>query len=259
MCDVTRIFHNMLSQFTSSQIVLIGLIFVWSGFVRSGLGFGGAALGLPLMLFLDNRPIYWLPIIGTHLLFFSGLTLRTRLHDVDWTYLRKSGVLIVPAAIIGVFGLVNLPNQWLLIFIYGITLFYAFIWFMNRAIHSHHSWADKLLLVFGGYVAGTSLTGAPLMVAVYMRNVSRRQLRNTLFVLWFILVSIKLSTFALLGVNLQFPTALLLLPVAAIGHVLGLKAHDKIMQNDQRFKRVVGGLLMLVSLLGLIKAIYHWQ
>ncbi|MEJ2391661.1 MAG: sulfite exporter TauE/SafE family protein [Gammaproteobacteria bacterium] len=249
----------MLSQFSHAQIILIGLIFVWSGFVRSGLGFGGAALGLPLMLFLDNRPIYWLPIIGTHLLFFSALTLRTRLNDVDWRYLRKSGVLIVPAAVVGVFGLVNLPNEWLLIFIYGITLFYAFIWVMNRAIHSRHSWADKLLLLFGGYVAGTSLTGAPLMVAVFMRNVSRRQLRNTLFVLWFILVSIKLTTFALLGVRLQFPTALVLLPVAAIGHVLGLRAHEKILHNDQLFKRVVGGLLMLVSLLGLAKAIYYWQ
>lgn len=251
-------FH-LFNQFTSTEIILIAVLFVWSGFVRSGLGFGGAALGLPLMLFLDNRPIFWLPIIGTHLLFFSGLTLRTRLNNVDWRYLRQSGVLIIPAAIIGVFGLVNLPNNWLLIFIYGITLFYAFIWVMNRAIHSHHVWADKLLLLFGGYVAGTSLTGAPLMVAVFMRNVSRHQLRNTLFVLWFILVSIKLTTFALLGVSLHTMTALVLLPVAAIGHILGLKAHEKILQNDRLFKRVVGSLLMLVSLLGLAKTLSNWH
>lgn len=249
----------MPSQFSTPEILLIAVIFVWTGFVRSGLGFGGAALGLPIMLFLDNRPVYWLPIIGTHLLFFSGLTLRTRLHDVDWNYLRKSGVYIVPAAIIGVFGLLNLPNQWLLTFIYGIALFYAVIWLRNWAIHSHHNWVDKLLLISGGYVAGTSLTGAPLMVAVYMRNVSRQQLRNTLFVLWFILVSIKMTTFTLLGVKLHLLTALLLLPVAAIGHVLGLKAHDKIMQNDQRFKRIVGGLLMFISLLGLAKVMLDWH
>jgi uncharacterized membrane protein YfcA len=247
----------MLSQFSTPEILLIGLIFVWSGFVRTGLGFGGAALGLPLMLFIDNRPLYWLPIIGAHLLFFSGLTLRTRLNNVDWAYLRKSGVYIVPAAIIGVFGLVTLPNLWLLTFIYSIALFYAFIWVMNWSIHSKHGWVDKLLLVFGGYVAGTSLTGAPLMVAVYMRNVSRQQLRNTLFVLWFILVTIKMTTFTLLGVNLNLLTALTLLPVAAIGHVLGLKVHDKILENDQQFKRVVGSLLMLISLLGLAKVIFQ--
>lgn len=243
----------MLLHFDLIQTLLIALIFLWTGFVRTGLGFGGAALGLPLMLFIDDQPLLWLPIIGTHLLFFSGLTLRTRLNDVDWGYLRRSSLYIIPAALVGVFGLLNLPNHWLLLFIYSVTLFYAFIWVMNWAIHSHHNGVDKLLLVLGGYIAGTSLTGAPLMVAVYMRNVAREQLRNTLFVLWFILVAIKMSTFAAVGVDLHLSTALILLPVAAIGHMLGLKTHDAILRNDQSFKRWIGAGLMLVSGLGLWK------
>ena len=241
----------MLLHFDLIQILLIGLIFVWTGFVRTGLGFGGAALGLPLMLFIDSQPLLWLPIIGSHLLFFSGLTLRTRLNNVDWAYLRRSSLYIIPAALVGVFGLLNLPNRWLLIFIYSITLFYAFIWVMNWAIHSRHDWVDKLLLILGGYVAGTSLTGAPLMVAVYMRNVAKTQLRDTMFVLWFILVAIKMSTFAAVGVDLHLLAALMLLPIAAIGHVLGLKAHDAITRNDQHFKRWIGLGLMIVSGLGL--------
>lgn len=32
------------------------LIFIWTGSVRSGPGFGGAALGLLLMLFIDPNP-----------------------------------------------------------------------------------------------------------------------------------------------------------------------------------------------------------
>lgn len=243
----------MLLHFDLTQTLLIGLIFIWTGFVRTGLGFGGAALGLPLMLFIDERPLLWLPIIGAHLLFFSGLTLRTRLGNVDWAYLRRSSLFIVPAALVGVFGLISLPNRWLLIFIYSITLFYAVIWTLNRAIHSRHDWADKLLLVLGGYVAGTSLTGAPLMVAVYMRNVAKERLRDTLFVLWFILVAIKMSTFAALGVELNLPTALMLLPVAAVGHVLGLRAHEAIIRNDAQFKRWTGVGLMIVSGLGLLK------
>jgi uncharacterized membrane protein YfcA len=243
----------MLLDLTSPEILMVALLFIWAGFVRSGLGFGGAALGLPLMLFIDPDPLTWLPIIGTHLLFFSGLTLRTRMDNVDWGYLRQSSLFVVPAALVGVIGLVSLPTRWLLIFIYSISLFYACIWMLNRAINSHSALVDKILLTFGGYVAGTSLTGAPLMVAVYMRNVSREQLRNTLFVLWFTLVSIKMSAFAALGVNLHLLTALALIPVAAIGHIIGLKAHDSILQNDQAFKRWVGGGLMLVSLLGLWK------
>jgi uncharacterized membrane protein YfcA len=241
----------MFLDFNPLQIALIGLLFVWTGFVRSGLGFGGAALGLPLLLMVHNQPVYWLPIIGAHLLFFSALTLRTRLNNVNWNYLRQSGLFVVPAAIVGVFGLLNLPNEWLVVFIYSITLFYACLWLLNMDIRSNNAWLDKLLLVLGGYVAGTSLTGAPLMVAVFMRNVSIDQLRNTLFVLWFILVSIKMSTFAAFSVNLHLPTALSLLPVAAIGHILGLKAHDAILRNDQLFKRVIGGMLIIISSVGL--------
>ncbi len=243
----------MLNDFSTLQLVLTALIFIWTGFVRSGLGFGGGALGIPLMLLVYPEPLFWLPVIGTHLLFFSGITLRTRLNNVDWGYLRRSAGFIVPAALIGVFGLISLPTSWVLAFIYGVTLFYALIWVLDRTIESHSRWVDHSLLLLGGYVAGTSLTGAPLMVAVFMRNVSREQLRNTLFVLWFTLVTIKMSAFAALGVELQTMSALMLLPVAAIGHFIGLKTHDALLKNDQQFKRWIGVGLILVSLLGLWK------
>ena len=37
------------------QYVLIGLIFAWSGFVRTSLGFGGAVLALPFLLLVVNE------------------------------------------------------------------------------------------------------------------------------------------------------------------------------------------------------------
>ncbi len=240
-----------LLQFETLEILLVALLFMWAGFVRSGLGFGGAALGLPLMLFIRDQPLFWLPIIGAHLLFFSGMTLRKRIHNVDWAYLKQSNVYIIPAALIGVAGLITLPNEWLVVFIYSITLFYALLWLLNIQVSSQRSWTDKMLLALGGYVAGTSLTGAPLMVAVFMRNVSKKQLRNTLFVLWFALVTIKMTAFYALDVPLHFTSALLLLPVAGVGHVAGLKAHDFLLQNDVLFKRVIGGFLLLVCLAGL--------
>ncbi len=239
--------------FTYLDLILTCLLFVWAGFVRSGLGFGGAALGLPLLLFLYDQPLFWLPMIGAHLLIFSGLTLRTRMHNVDWSYLKATSKWIIPAALIGVFGLINLPALILVNFIYGVTLFYAVLWACNWAIRSNSPWTDRFLLALGGYVAGTSLTGAPLMVAVFMHNVSHSQLRNTLFVLWFVLVSIKMTTFLVFGVPLHFVTALLLLPVATIGHVLGLKAHDYILANDARFKRIIGVVLILICSLGIGK------
>lgn len=242
-------------DFSVAEVISIAVIFTWTGFVRSGLGFGGAALGLPLMLFIYDQPLYWLPIIGTHLLFFTSLTLRSRLDNVDWAYLKKSSIYIIPPALVGVLGLISLPNDWLIIFIYSVTLFYAVTWFLNMNIRSTNTWFDRFLLAIGGYIAGTSLTGAPLMVAVYMRNVAAEQLRNTLFVLWFILVTIKMITFKALNVDIQLLTAIALLPVAAIGHVVGIKVHDMILKNDQRFKRIIGGVLMMISLLGLYQVI----
>lgn len=246
----------MFFDFSLINMIFTALLFMWAGFVRSGLGFGGAALGLPLMLFIVDQPVFWLPIIGAHLLFFSAITLRTRLNNVDWHYLKHSCVYIIPPALIGVFGLLNLPNNWLLVFIYSITLFYAVMWLFDKNIHSENNWLDRILLVLGGYIAGTSLTGAPLMVAVYTRHVAITQLRNTLFVLWFILVSIKMSTFAVLGVDLNILTAILMLPTAAIGHFIGLKTHDYIIRNDVLFKRLLGGILILISTSGLVNIHY---
>lgn len=240
-----------LLQLEPGQIIISCLLFMWAGFVRSGLGFGGAALGLPLMLLVHDQPLFWLPVIGFHLLFFSGLTLRTRIHNVDWSYLQHSSVYIIPAALIGVFGLLNLPNNWILIFIYSVTMFYGLMWLLNWTIKSQRGWLDKILLTVGGYVAGTSLTGAPLMVAVYTNNVARNQLRDTLFVLWFALVSIKMTTFAVMNVDLHFFSALLLLPVAAIGHIIGLKAHEYILQNNQRFKQIIGAVLIVICAIGI--------
>ena len=62
-------------SFTALELGLVSLIFSWSGFVRTGLGFGGAALGLPLMILIGGSPIDWLPIIGIHLFIFSGIAL----------------------------------------------------------------------------------------------------------------------------------------------------------------------------------------
>ena len=57
-------------DFSTAQLIAISAIFVWSGFVRAGLGFGGAALALPLLLMVIDQPLFFLPIIATHLLIF---------------------------------------------------------------------------------------------------------------------------------------------------------------------------------------------
>jgi uncharacterized membrane protein YfcA len=250
------IFQNIqLLDFSLQQLIFTALVFVWSGFVRSGLGFGGAALSLPLLLLISDQPLFWLPIIGLHLLFFTALTLRKRFRHVDWGVLKKTWYFILPAKLAGVFGLLSLPNDWLIIIIYCITLFYAFLWILNWQIQSHKGWLDKILLVVGGYFSGTSLTGAPLMAAVFAHMTEKHRLRDTLFLLWFVLVSIKIATLYAFGVDLQVASAIMLVPIAGIGHLGGLKAHGLILQNDQIFKRVIGGVLITICVIGLLSLI----
>jgi uncharacterized membrane protein YfcA len=62
-------------------------------------------------------------------------------------------------------------------------------------------------------------------------------------------------TFVAMGVEIDWGFSLALIPVAAIGHVIGIKAHQKIIENDQVFKKWVGSMLLLISSFGLLKVI----
>jgi|TARA_B110000967_G_scaffold170766_1_gene180928 uncharacterized membrane protein YfcA len=240
-------------SFTSVEIVIIALIFTWIGFVRTGLGFGGAVIGLPILMLVGGSPIDWLPIIGIHLLFFSSITLSNSLKQVDWSYLKKSIPWILPAKIVGVIGLLSLPPIVMTVIVYSITSFYAITWILNSQIASEKNWVNRLLLILAGYISGTSLNGGALLVAIYTQNIEVKKLRNTLFVLWFLLVSIKMAAFLMAGVYIDWQFSLLLIPVAGLGHYIGLKVHDQIIENDTKFKRWMGSSLLLVCIIGLLK------
>lgn len=253
------------------QYFFIALLFVWSGIVRSGFGFGGAVFALPFLLLIDNQPLVFLPIIAVHLLFFSSLTVyqnqRKKKREallasnnalvestVNWGFLRRSLAIMIVPKMIGVFGLLTLPPKIMSLIIFSIIVFYALSYVFNKPFRSNHRVLDVLFLMLGGYVSGTSLIGAPLIVAVCIKYVSKEQLRDTLFVLWFILVVIKMSSFIYYGVDMQLIHHLWLLPCAAIGHVIGLRLHDYLMSTDTvRFYRIFGVILLLTSVGGIIK------
>ena len=236
------------------QYAAIALIFVWTGFVRSGLGFGGAALGLPLLLLVVDDPLIWIPLIGIHLLFFSAITVGTRLGAVDWPFLKKAFLIMIIPKLIGVFGLLTLPTDIMVTFVYVITLFYGLIYLFKYQIKSQSKTFDAILLIIGGYISGTSLIGAPLIVAVFMQRVAREELRNTLFILWFVLVSIKLTVLATVDINFWWVHHLWLLPAAGIGHIFGLKLHDRLISGDNLyFKQLIGAALIIICIVGLLR------
>jgi uncharacterized protein len=253
-----------MEELTNIQLAFVLLIFVWSGFVRTGLGFGGAMMSLPLLLLVDDRPLVYLPIIAIHLLIFSTLTVWQnnrkslgqsieRPSTVDWAYLKKSMKIMIIPELVGVAGLLTIPANIMSIIIFSIISVYSVSYILNKPFKSSHPITDGIFLALGAYISGTSLIGAPLIMSVYLVHVAREKLRDTLFVLWFILVSIKMCAFLIAGVDLQLEAHLWLLPATAIGHYFGLKFHTRLLQADPVvFYRVIGSALLLVSAFGLI-------
>ena len=250
------------------QYLAIAACFVWSGFVRSGLGFGGAVLTLPFLLMISNQPLVYLPIISVHLLFFSFITVfqAHRRKDsapageadtVNWAFLRYALPLMIVPKFIGVLGVITLPANLVSGFIFVVVSVYAVTYILDRPLRSNNRYVDAFFLLLGGYVSGTSLIAAPLVVPVAASRVKKYQLRDTLFVLWFILVAIKLAAFVWYEVDLQWRHHLWLLPCAALGHVLGLRFHEYTLRSETKlFFQVLGGGLLLVSLAGLGRLIF---
>jgi hypothetical protein len=249
-----------MAELATWQYPLIAMLFVWGGFVRSGLGFGGAVLTLPFLLLILDEPLVFLPIIAVHLLIFSSLTVwQSHRADhtattVNWPFVRWALIVMAIPKAVGVLGVITLPGQLISGFIFSIVTLYAVSYILNRPIRSNNKIVDTGLIALGGYVSGTSLIAAPLVVPVAASRVAREQLRDTLFALWFILVLVKLIAFLLAGVDMQWVHHLWLLPCAAIGHVIGLKFHDYALQRDTAlFFRVLGVGLLVVSFIGLAR------
>jgi uncharacterized membrane protein YfcA len=232
-------------DFSTTQLIAISAIFVWSGFVRAGLGFGGAALALPLLLIVLDQPLFFLPIIATHLLIFSSITAGRGFKNIDRAFLKESLRWMIIPKLVGVIGLLSLPNNWMVWIIYAITGFYAITWIIKWEIRSQSPWVDRLLFIIGGYFSGVSLIGAPLIVAVAVRKMAIDAYRDTLFVLWFILVVIKMLAFAIAGVDLQWQWSLMLLLPTTLGHLMGLRFHQQMLKRDPQVVRQWLGICLL--------------
>ena len=263
-----------MDELSTLQFLIVGLIFVWSGFVRSGLGFGGAVLSLPFLLLVHNNPLTFSPIISIQLLIFSAITVihnlskfapehqqiigegGERLSTVNWGYLKHALWIMIIPKLIGVFGVITLPGELMTMIIFCIVAVYSLSYILDKPFISNNRALDVVFLILGGYASGTSLIGAPLIITVFAQHVPRDQLRNTLFALWFVLVTIKLAAFILAGVDLQMEEQLWLFPAATLGHLIGLRFHLYTLRADTKvFYRIIGSVLLTISIIGIYQAL----
>ena len=140
--------------------------------------------------------------------------------------------------------------------IFCIVAVYSLSYILDKPFISNNRTLDVVFLILGGYASGTSLIGAPLIITVFAQHVPRNQLRNTLFALWFVLVTIKLAAFILAGVDMQLAQQMWLLPAATLGHLIGLRFHLYTLRADTKtFYRIIGSVLLTISLVGIYQTL----
>lgn len=244
-------------QFCSLNDYILLFAFVWSGFVRGGLGFGGAALMMPIALLGVNSPLEIVPIIAVQLFIFSLATVLKNYRNVNWYFVIHFTLLLSIPVAMGLFGLVAFPSRWLMSIVYIIVVAYAFQYIYPIKIKINTLWLDFLVIFIGGYMLGISLTGGPPIVAVAMKKLPKEEVRDTLFTLWSLLSAAKLTALYFIGVNLHLSAQLWLFPAALVGHIIGVFFHKKLLRcKGQTFYRLLGSILLLVTVIGLIK-IWH--
>ncbi len=238
-------------------VIVLMLAFCWSGFIRAGLGFGGAGLMYPVALLAVDSVVFLVPIICIQLLVFSSFTLIKDYRLINWRVAGGLMAVIFPTYMIGVFGLISLPEKTVLFIVYIVIIVYSLNYIFASGIKKPRRWVEIPALLLGGYVSGISLSGAPIIAAVGIQYLDKNQIRPTFFVLWAIVCIIKLITLYSYGVNLQLIHQLWLLPCAFAGHFLGLKLHDRLLKIQTRaFYRMMGIALLVLCLVSMARQLW---
>ena len=241
-------------EFSLYTIIVLIIAFLWSGFVRAGLGFGGAGLMYPIALLAVDSVVFLVPIICVQLILFCCATLVKDFRLIDWKIVMVIFALVLPTFLVGVFGLITLPEKWVLITVYAVIIFYSLSYIFNFDTQKLGTWLDAPSLLIGGYVSGLSLSGAPLIAAVAIKRLDKTRIRASLFVLWTVLVCIKLATLYMYNIDLQLHHQLWLLPCALIGHLIGLKAHKRLQSLEGPiFYRYLGSGLLGICLISILR------
>jgi len=238
-------------------LVVLFICFIWSGFLRTGLGVGATVLMLPFALLVVDNPLVIIPVVATHAVFLSTITVAQNFHNVDWRYVGTFMTLIFLPFIAGIYGLISLSEKWLTLLIYTITFVYALSYIFPMKLQITNRFTDFLSLMIGGYINGLSFTGGPPLAAVMSKYVSKKQFRDTFLATVIFIAIVKLATLLFMNISLQPQLQLYMIPAVLIGHILGLRFHQHfVTMNDRDFYRWLGVVILLITILGFAKLLF---
>jgi uncharacterized membrane protein YfcA len=232
---------------STASLVCVALIVVLGYSVYGLTGFGSSIVAVPLLvIFFPLR--FAVPLMLVFDL-CAGLLLGLR----SRTDLSRTEVLrLLPFLLLGMVGgvtlLIRVPERWLLMTLGGFVFGYAAWSLARRAAWSAIStrWAIPAGLIGGAF---TSLygTGGPIYT-IYLagRLADKNVLRATIGVLIFCTALIRLLLFSSSGFYSQpglVRLALLLIPFAFIGYLIGAALHRRL--PGLHAQRIVWALLLV--------------
>lgn len=239
-----------------AALMRITLVILFAYTVFGLTGFGSSIVAIPFLIQLLPLHVCVALMLLFDLIMSTLLNLKTR-KFACWSELRKVFPGLAIGALIGLSLSLRAPTYWILL-VLGLFIVAMFIYSNFLAPKSYHikaRYASPLSLC-GGVLTTLFGTGGPLYV-IYLagRIADVHVLRATLATLISITVLVRLLLFTAGGImsgSAPYILAIILLPIALLGLVLGSKLHPVL--PPLLTKRILWLILLFAGINLLIKA-----
>ena len=240
---------------STSDIIVVCVVILATGWVQATAGFGFALLTVPfLLLRLDlEEAVVISTLVGTVGNLGHSLHSRT---DLDRVLTRRFLVCTVLGGPLGAFLLFNVDSRWLKL-VLGVSVLFGVLALMRGFDGtSQGRWFDWLFgLISGVLNTATSTNGPPLVFVLQARKIGPAPFRATLNTVFLFSGVYAAALYAIRGEvsrDLLIASSLSL-PCLLVGSVVGIRIRSKI--NDEMFRRGVLALLTLSGLSTIVSAL----
>jgi uncharacterized protein len=249
---------NFITYHSLYFLILICLIALLAGFIQGLSGFGSVLVSLPLMvLFLDIR-------MAVPLVSIWGMTINTILLVQLRAHLRRQHILplilaAVPAIPLGIYFLKYADARIMEMLLGGLLVIFSgyFVW--SGARTRKLSVASRYVAGFcSGFLGGSlSMSGPPVILYTTLQPWDKDEIKSTLTGYFFLSGLIIILAQALSGLVTRtvLTVSLLSVPFIIFGVILGSKVYCRL--ETDRYRQVVVGLITLLGLLTVIKAMWR--
>ncbi len=241
----------------SLEVLVFVPLIVLLAYVIFGIsGFGSTLIAVPLLAHV--LPLKFVIPVVVLLDCVGAISMGLKLRDDVWKqeFLPMLPFLLV-GLLIGAFVLLNLPTQWLYAGLgFFVVVFGSYYLIDRKSMVPLPRWAVAPIGLFAGTTSSAFGVGGPLYVFYFTaRGATPEQVRATVPAVFSFTTVARIVIFTSVGLfNMNIViTALLLLPVMALGLWCGHRLHGSL-SRDQVI-RIIGGLLLLSGISLLLRAL----